>query len=156
MRIKLHGNPSRGGALKHWFSQCLGTKQKLFRKTCSDELFYFGWILGGGNSFCENYLNTPWRPGHPGKTRTSQIPLFETQGRQAFEGGRKLFGHHPFAGKNTTPPGSLRTQKVRERERESQRSIQATSPLAQPKASCAHSRKMYPHLRWATSPIANC
>ena len=30
-------------------------------------------------------------------------PLFETQGRQTFEGGRELFGHHPFAWK--TPGG---------------------------------------------------
>ena len=27
-----------------------GTQQKSFRKTCSDEQFYFGWILGGGFS----------------------------------------------------------------------------------------------------------
>ena len=42
-------------------------------------------------------------PGHPGQIpRTSQIPLFETQGRQTFEGGHELFGHQPFAWK--TPP----------------------------------------------------
>ena len=45
-------------------------------------------------------------PGHPG------IPLFETQGRQTFEGGRELSGHHPLAWKTLTPQGGLRTQKV--------------------------------------------
>ena len=29
------------------------------------------------------------------ESETSQIPLFETQGRQTFEGGHDLFGHHP-------------------------------------------------------------
>ena len=43
---------------------------------------------------------------------TSQIPLFETQARQTFEGGHELFGHHPFAWKTPTPPGGLRTQKL--------------------------------------------
>ena len=61
------------------------------------------------NFFCTNFLNTPRGPGHPGKiSGTSQIPLFETQGRQSFEGGHEVFDHHPFEWK--TP--SLRTQKV--------------------------------------------
>ena len=65
------------------------------------------------NFFCTNFLNTPKGPGHPGKiSGTSQIPLFETQGRQTFEGGHELFGHRPFAWKTPTPPGGLRTQKV--------------------------------------------
>ena len=65
------------------------------------------------NFCCTNFLNTPKGLGHPGKIPgTSQIPLFETQGRQTFEGGHKLFGHHPFAWKTPTPPGGLRTQKV--------------------------------------------
>ena len=47
------------------------------------------------NSFGTNFLNTPRGPGHPGKIPgTSQIPPFETQGRQTVEGGRELFGHH--------------------------------------------------------------
>ena len=65
------------------------------------------------NFVCTNFLNTARGPGHPGKiSGTSQIPLFETQGRQTFEGGHELFGHHPFAWKNPTPPGGLRTQKL--------------------------------------------
>ena len=57
-----------------------------------------------------NFLNTTRSPGHPGKTPgTSQIPLFETQGRQTFEGGHELFGHRPFAWKTPTPPGGLQT-----------------------------------------------
>ena len=65
------------------------------------------------NFFGINFLNTPRGPGHPGKIPgTSQIPLFETQGRQTFEGEHELFGHHPFAWKTPTPPGGLRTQKV--------------------------------------------
>ena len=48
--------------------------------------------------FCTNFLNTPKGPGLPGKIPgTSQIPLVKTQGRQTFEGGHRLFGHHPFA-----------------------------------------------------------
>ena len=63
--------------------------------------------------FCTNFLNTPKGPGHPGKIPgTSRIPLFETQGRQSFEGGHEVFGHHPFAWKTPTPPGGLRTQKL--------------------------------------------
>ena len=63
--------------------------------------------------FCTSFLNTPRGPGHPGKIPgTSQIPLFETQGRQTFEGGHEVFGHHSFEWKNPTPPGGLRTQKV--------------------------------------------
>ena len=38
----------------------------------------------------------------------SQIPLFEAQGRQTFEGGHELFGHRPFAWKIPTPPGGLK------------------------------------------------
>ena len=65
------------------------------------------------NFFCTNFSNTPRGPGHPGKIPgTFQIPLFETQGRQTFEGGHELFGHHPFAWKTPTPPGGLRTPKV--------------------------------------------
>ena len=63
--------------------------------------------------FCTNFLNTARGPGHPGKIPgTSRIPLFETQGRQSFEGGHEVFGHHPFAWKTPTPPGGLRTQKL--------------------------------------------
>ena len=63
--------------------------------------------------FCTTFLNTPRRPGHPGKNPgTSQIPRLETQGRQTFEGGHEVFGHHPFEWKTPTPPGGLRTQKV--------------------------------------------
>ena len=63
--------------------------------------------------FGTNFLNTPRGPGHPGKSPgTSQIPLLETQGRQTFEGGHEVFGHHPFEWKTPTPPGGLRTQKV--------------------------------------------
>ena len=65
------------------------------------------------NFFCTKFLNTPRGPGHPGKIPgTSRIPLFETQGRQTFEGGHEVFGHHPFAWKTPTPPGGLRTQTV--------------------------------------------
>ena len=65
------------------------------------------------NFFGTNSLNTARGPGHPNKIPgTSQIPLFETQLRQTFEGGHELFGHHPFAWKTPTPPGGLRTQKV--------------------------------------------
>ena len=65
------------------------------------------------NFSCRNFLNTPRAPGHPGKIPgTSQIPLFETQGRRTFEGEHELFGHHPFAWKTPTPSGGLRTQKV--------------------------------------------
>ena len=47
--------------------------------------------------FWHNSLNTPRGPGRPGKIPgTSQIPLFEIQGRQTFEGGHKLFGHRPL------------------------------------------------------------
>ena len=63
--------------------------------------------------FCTNFLNTARGPGHPGKIPgTSRIPLFETQGRQSFEGGHEVFGHHPFAWKTPIPPGGLRTQKL--------------------------------------------
>ena len=63
--------------------------------------------------FCTSFLNTARGPGHPGKIPgTSRIPLFETQGRQSFEGGHEVFGHHPFAWKTPTPPGGLRTQKL--------------------------------------------
>ena len=59
------------------------------------------------------FVNTPRGSGHPGKIPgTSLIPLFETQGRQTFEGWHELFGHHPFAWKTPTPPGGLWTQKV--------------------------------------------
>ena len=63
--------------------------------------------------FCTNFFNTARGPGHPGKNPgTSQIPVFETQGRRTFEGGHEVFGHHPSAWKTPTPPGGLRTQKV--------------------------------------------
>ena len=65
------------------------------------------------NFFCTNFLNTARGPGHPGRIPgTSRIPLFETQGRQSFDGGHEVFGHHPFAWKTPTPPGGLRTQKL--------------------------------------------
>ena len=42
------------------------------------------------NFFSTNFLNTPGGLGHPGKIPgTSQIPLFETQGRQTFGGGHE-------------------------------------------------------------------
>ena len=57
------------------------------------------------NFSCTNFLNTARGPGHPSKNPgTSQIPPLETQGRQTFEGGHELFGHHPFAPKTPTPP----------------------------------------------------
>ena len=63
--------------------------------------------------FCTNFLNTARGPGHPGKIPgTSRIPLFENQGRQSFEGGHEVFGHHPFAWKTPTLPGGLQTQKL--------------------------------------------
>ena len=63
--------------------------------------------------FCTNFLNIARGAGHPGKIPgTSRIPLFETQGRQSFQGGHEVFGHHPFAWKTPTPPGGLRTQKL--------------------------------------------
>ena len=65
------------------------------------------------NFFCTHYLNTPKGPGHPGIIPgTSQIPLFETQGRQTFGGGQELFGHRSFAWKTPTPPSSLRNPNV--------------------------------------------
>ena len=65
------------------------------------------------NFLCTNFLNTPRGPRHPGKIPgTSQIPLFETQGRQTFEGGHELFVHHPFTWKTPTPSGGLRIRKV--------------------------------------------
>ena len=65
------------------------------------------------NFFGTNFLNTAKGPGHPGKIPgTPRIPLFETQGRQSFEGGHEVFGHHPFAWKTPTPPGGLRAQKL--------------------------------------------
>ena len=63
--------------------------------------------------FCTDFLNTPRGPGHPGKIPgISQVPSLETQGKQTFEGGRELFGPHPFAWKTPIPPSSLRAQKV--------------------------------------------
>ena len=65
------------------------------------------------NFFCTNFLNSPRGPGYPGQIpRTFQIPPFQTQGRQTFEGGQELFGHHPFARKTRTPPSGGRTQKL--------------------------------------------
>ena len=65
------------------------------------------------NFLSTNFWNTHRGPGHPGKIPgTSEIPLFETQGRQTFEGEHEVFGHHPFARKTPTPPGGLRAQKV--------------------------------------------
>ena len=78
-----------------------GREQKIRNEKCART--FFG----------TNLLKTPRGPGHPGKIRgTSEISLFETQGRQTFEGGRELFGHRPSAWKTTTPPGGLRTPKV--------------------------------------------
>ena len=58
-------------------------------------------------------LNTPSVPEHPSTIpRTSQVPPFQTQGRQTFEGGDELFDSHPFAWKTPSPPGGLQTQKV--------------------------------------------
>ena len=65
------------------------------------------------NFFGTNFLSTPRGPGHPGKNPgTSQVPPFETQVRQTFEGGHEVFDPYPFAWKTPTPPGSLRTQTV--------------------------------------------
>ena len=62
------------------------------------------------NCFGTNFFNIPRGPGHPGKIPgTSQVPLFETQGRQTFEGEHELFGHHPFTWKTLTPPGGFRS-----------------------------------------------
>ena len=55
------------------------------------------------NFIFTNFSNTPRGPGHPGRTfGTSQVPPFETQGRQTFEGGHELFGLHPFAWRTPT------------------------------------------------------
>ena len=55
------------------------------------------------NFFFHKLFEHPQRSGHPGKIPgTSQVPSVETQGRQTFEGGHKLFDPHPFAWK--TPP----------------------------------------------------
>ena len=60
--------------------------------------------------FCTNFLNALRGPGCPGKSPgTSQIPPYQTQGRQTFEGGQELFDHYPFGQKTPTPPGGLRT-----------------------------------------------
>ena len=70
------------------------------------------WVsLRLGNEKCARTFlaQTFWTPPGSG---TSQIPLFKTQGRQTFEGGHELFGHHPFAWKTPIPPGGLRTQKL--------------------------------------------
>ena len=65
------------------------------------------------NLFCTNFLNILKGPGHPSKIPgTSQVPPFQTQGRQTFEGGRELFDHHPSHGRPPTPPGGLQTQGV--------------------------------------------
>ena len=65
------------------------------------------------NFLSTNFLKTPRGPGHPGKIPgTSQIPLFETQGRQTLEGEHEVFGHHPLAWKTPTPPGGLRPKKL--------------------------------------------
>ena len=45
----------------------LGTQQKLFRKTSSDELFYFGWIFSGGFP--------PVNYGKPHTASVSQCPI---------------------------------------------------------------------------------
>ena len=64
------------------------------------------------NFLSTSFLNTPRGPEHPGKIPgTSQIPLFETQGRQTFEGEHEVFGRHPFARKTPTRPGGLWTTK---------------------------------------------
>ena len=65
------------------------------------------------NFFCTNFLNTLRGPGHPGKIPgTSQIPLFENQGKQTFEGGHELFDPPLLRVEDPTPPGGLRTQKI--------------------------------------------
>ena len=64
------------------------------------------------NFLSTNFWNAPRGPGHPAKIPgTSQIPLFETQGRQTFEREHEVFGH-PFAWKTPTPLSGLRTQRV--------------------------------------------
>ena len=93
-----------------------GTSQEPDRN-CSEKLVQMNFLIGERkvrtNSFCTNFLKMPKGPGHPGKIPgTSQTPLFETQGRQIFEGEHELFGHHPFAWKTSTPPGGLRTQSL--------------------------------------------
>ena len=65
------------------------------------------------NFLSTNCLNTPKGPGHPGEIPgTSQVPPYESQRRQTFEGEHEVFDPHPFAWKTPTPPGGLRTQKV--------------------------------------------
>ena len=60
------------------------------------------------NLFCTNFLNTPRIAGHPGKIPgTSQIPLFETQGRQTFEGRHERLDHHPIRLEDPLPTRSL-------------------------------------------------
>ena len=62
---------------------------------------------------CTNFLNTPRALGYYDKIPgTSQAPPFQTQGRQTFEGGHELFGHHPFEWKTPIPPGGFGTQKL--------------------------------------------
>ena len=63
------------------------------------------------NFFCTNFFNSPRGPGHPGKIPgTSQVPPFQTQGRQTFKWGHELFDHHPFAWKTPTQRRKQRTR----------------------------------------------
>ena len=57
--------------------------------------------------FLHKLFEHPKGLGHPGKSPgTFQIPLFETQGRQTFEGGHELVGHHPtLRMQDPHPPG---------------------------------------------------
>ena len=58
------------------------------------------------NFFCTKFLNNPRDPGHPGRIPgTSQIPFFETQGRQTFEGGHELLGPAPLRVEDPHPTG---------------------------------------------------
>ena len=52
------------------------------------------------NLFCINLLNTPRGPGHPSKiSGTSQIPVFETQGRQPSREGTNFSATTPSCGR---------------------------------------------------------
>ena len=42
-----------------------GTRQKLFRKACLNELFHFGWIFSGGFSSSDQYHSKPRLPYLP-------------------------------------------------------------------------------------------
>ena len=90
-----------------------------FVRQCAPHLYgsTFGKILRERKTrmqlFFAQLFEHPQGSGHPGNIPgTSQVPPFETQGRQTFKGGHELFDPNPFAWKTPTPPGGLRIQKV--------------------------------------------